>query len=46
MMYEFFPRCRSECYDHGVYCSVCGLDLDRLVQGPPKTEQEIQEIHE
>ena len=42
--YEFCPRCGHECYDSGVFCQICGLDLDRLAQGPPKTEKEIEEM--
>lgn len=43
-VYEFCPRCGQECYDAGVYCTMCGLDLDRVARGPPKTLKELEEM--
>ena len=42
--YEFCPRCGHEVYGHGVYCPVCGLDLDMVARKPPMTDEELQDL--
>ena len=42
--YEFCPRCDHECYDHGVYCMNCGLDLDKVAHGRPRTKEELVDL--
>jgi predicted amidophosphoribosyltransferase len=43
-LYEFCPRCGMETYDAGFYCPDCGLNLDRVARGPPKTQDELEEM--
>jgi uncharacterized Zn finger protein (UPF0148 family) len=42
---EFCPACGHEVYGHGVYCPVCGLDLDKWETAAPGTSESLEQRH-
>jgi uncharacterized Zn finger protein (UPF0148 family) len=42
---EFCPACGHEVYGHGVFCPMCGLDLDTWETAAPATSDRLEAEH-